>query len=247
MKLAIVGAGLALQFSAAAMVLAADGKGSGPELALLYDFYGVEGADVPDGSGHRRTGKLEAGTIVQGREKPAVRFAGEGSITTSLNPQGLDFAGRPMTVGAMCKPSGPDGVIVSMGDASEGFSLYLRRGVPHFAVRTGGVLHQVAAPEAVDVDAWVHLAGVIDQNGELSVLVNTWPAARSEGSLLARRPAEPLSVGADAGAFVGDYAAPLHWQGLLQDVRLYWGAVNREDHRDLLGEWAMRPGCGCRK
>ena len=247
MKLSIVGTGLALLLSSAVAAPATGGRGNGPELALLYDFYGVEGADVPDGSGHRLTGRLEAGTIVQGREKPAVRFAGEGSITTGRTPQDLDFAARPLTVGAMCRPSAPDGVIVSMGDASEGFSLYLRGGVPHFAVRTGGVLHQVAAPEAVDLDAWVHLAGVVGAKGEISILVNTWPAARVEGSLLARSPAEPLTVGADAGAFVGDYAAPLHWQGLLQDVRLYWGAVNREDHRDLLGEWAARPGCGCRK
>ena len=51
-------------------VMAAVGADSGaaePELALLFDFQGVEGNMVPDGSGHGHTGTLEAGEIVLGR------------------------------------------------------------------------------------------------------------------------------------------------------------------------------------
>jgi hypothetical protein len=44
---------------------------------------------------------------------------------------------------------------------------------------------------------------------------------------------------------VGTYSAALHWQGLAEDVRLYRAAINRQAHRDLLGDWADRPGCGC--
>ena len=70
---------------------------------------------------------------------------------------------------------------------------------------------------------------------------------QAQGSLLARGSTGPLTVGADTGSPVGEYSTPLHWQGLLQDVRLYRGLVSREASRDLLGEWANRPGCGCRK
>lgn len=225
----------------------ADVGGADPELALLYDFYAVEGTGVPDGSGHGHTGTLHAGEIVTGRNKPAVQFAGQGLLRTPDVSASIDFTARPLTVGAMCRPSAPDGVIVAMGDAEDGFSLYLKGGVPHFAVRTKGALHQAVAPEALVLDQWAHVAGVMDAKGELTLLVDTWPVAQAPGSLLARAPAEPLTVGADTGAFVGDYPTPMHWKGLLQDVRLYRGVVSREANRDLLGEWANRPGCGCRK
>ena len=218
-----------------------------PQLALLYDFQAVEGMQIPDGSGHGHTGTLEAGAIVFGRNKPAVQFAGKGLVTMTQSSGSLDPASRALTVGAMCKPGAPDGVIVSMGDRKDGFSLYLQGGVPHFAVRENGALHEVVATDPVDLDQWVHVAGVIDGKGELALLVDAFPVARAQGSLLAHTPGEPLSVGADAGSFVGEYKTPLCWQGLLQDVRLYWGAVSREANRDLLGEWANRPGCGVHK
>ena len=119
--------------------------------------------------------------------------------------------------------------------------------MPHFAVRVKGALHEAVAPEPVVLDQWFHVAGVIDPRGGLTLLLDTWPAVQSQGSLLARVSAEPLTVGADTGSFVGGYSSPLHWRGLLQDVRLYRGVVSREENRDLLGEWANRPGCGCRK
>ena len=225
----------------------ADAGGAEPELALLYDFNSVEGTGVPDGSGRGHTGTLQGREIVFGRNKPAVHFGGKGLLTTPDVSADMDFTSRPLTVGAMCRPSAPDGVIVAMGDAEDGFSLYLQGGVPHFAVRVKGALHRAVAPEAVRLDQWVHVAGVIDAKGELTLLVDTWPVVRSPGSLIARASAEPVTVGADAGAFVGEYSTPMHWHGLLQDVRLYRGVVSREANRDLLGEWAERPGCGCRK
>lgn len=237
---------LVVFFATAVMSAGAD-AGKEPELALLYDFQGIEGAEVPDGSGHGLTGTLEAGEIVSGRTRPAVRFEGKGLVALAHVAPELDFASRALTVGAMCRPSDPDGVVFSMGDASDGLSLYLQAGVPHFAVRARGVLHEVVAEEPVSLDQWTHLAGVIDAKGELSLLVNTTAVARSQGRLLARTPAAPLLVGADTGSAVGNYRSPLNWQGLVQDVRLYWGAVSREQNRDLLAEWAVRPGCGCRK
>jgi hypothetical protein len=241
--------GLALAVSPIA-AMAASGTQAGhaePVLALRFDFYVVEGAVVTDGSGHNYTAKLDGWEIAVGRRKPAVQFAGRGSLGMSDVPQDLDPTARPLTVGAMCKPTAADGVLVSMGDSNEGFSLYLQGGVPQFAVRANGVLYRVAATEPVTLDQWVHLAGVIGPKGELSLLVNTSAVARSQGSSPAHTPAEPLVVGADPGAQVSDYSGPQHWQGLVQDVRLYWGALSREADREILGDWADRPGCGVRR
>lgn len=220
----------------------AEAKGTDPELALLYDFYAVEGAEVNDWSGHGHAGRLEGGEIVLGRRKPAVRFSGNGLIATDQVAHGLDPAGRALTVGAMINPGAENGVVISMGDAQEGFSLYLRDGVPHFAVRANGALSEVAAPAPAALEQWLHLVGVIGASGEVQLLVNTSCVASVQGRLIAHTPREPLTVGADPGSPVGEYAAPLNWRGLVEDVRLYWGAVGRENNRDLLADWADRHG-----
>jgi hypothetical protein len=135
-----------------------------------------------------------------------------------------------------------------MGDATDGFSLYLKDGIPHFAVRTKGQLHEVEDAEPLELDRWVHLAGVIDASGEIALLVNAFPVAKAAGpGRLARMPVGPLLVGAEGESAVGAHPAPARWQGLLEDVRVYEGAVSRDLHRDLLGDWANRPGCGCKK
>lgn len=208
----------------------------------------MEGGRIGDGSGHGLAGSPSAGTIVAGRRKPAVQLDGTGVITADGLGRTLDLAARPLTVGAMCRPTAADGVVVSMGDATDGFSLYLKDGIPHFAVRAKGQLHEVEDAEPLELDRWVHLAGVIDAGGQLALLVNAFPAAKATGpGLLARPPAGPLLVGAEGGSAVGARPAAARWRGLLEDVRVYDGAVSRELHRDLLGDWANRPGCGCKK
>lgn len=246
MKLLALAASLGLLYLPALSNLAVAGdEASEPQLVLQYDFFDVQGSRVPDGSGHGHAGSITAGTIVSGRRKPAVQLGGAGMVATDSRER-IGFAGRAMTVGAMCRPAAADGVIVSMGDSTDGFSLYLRDGAPHFAVRSSGELREVADPEPLDLGQWVHLAGVIDASGGLSLLVNAFPVAKLAGKgLPTHTPAGALVVGAEAGARVG-FAAP-RWQGLLEDVRLYSGAISREAHRDLLGDWADRPGCGCRK
>ncbi len=249
MKNALVAPVLLLTCAALGAPATAEGPspgGAAPEIVVLYDFYDVSGGQVFDGSGQGHRGTLVAGEVVYGRNKPAIRFGGQGMLTMAGDAP-LVLGSRPLTVGAMCRPAAPDGVIVAMGDEKDGFSLYVREGVPRFAVRAKGVLREVAAPEPLVLDQWAHVAGVVDSKGRISLLVDTWPVATTEGSLLAGAPAEPLAVGDDPGSPVGGYASPLHFQGLLQDVRLYRGVVSRDEHRDLLGEWAQRPGCGCRK
>lgn len=230
----------------AAPLALAGGNGPQPELALQFDFYSVEGAAVPDGSGRGHDGTLLAGEIVPGREKPAVKFAGAG-LLTATGMAAAELVAQPLTVGAMCRPDSKDGVVVAMGGGQDGFSLYLEDGIPRFAVRAAGVVRVVRAPEPVVEGQWVHLAGVVDAKGGLTLLVDTWPVAQAPGLLLGAVPAEPLTVGADPGSFVGEYASPMHFTGLLQDVRLYRGVVSRDTALELLGEWARRPGCGCRK
>jgi hypothetical protein len=39
----------------------------------------------------------------------------------------------------------------------------------------------------------------------------------------------------------------MHWQGLVEDIRLYWGFMDREADGTVMKDWADRPGCGCGK
>jgi hypothetical protein len=202
------------------------------ESVVRFDFLVVDGDLVGDGSGEHHDGVLQAGQIVDGKRKPAVQFAGNGLI--SLRDDGLDPAGRALSVGALCQASTGDGVVVSWGDATNGISLYIRDFVPHFAVRVDGELTEAAADEPICQDQWIHLLGTLDSQGKISLIVNGWPVAEKQGQLLADKPAEPFVCGADTGAAVGQYKSPLYWQGLLEDVRLYWGRIDRDRDSDEL-------------
>jgi hypothetical protein len=247
MRLCTVPLAIVTLCSPALMPRLVAGDAPEPRLVLQYDFFDVQGDRVGDGSGHDHAGTLTAGTVVQGRRKPAVQLAGTGRVATESLGRDGDLARHAITVGAMCKPEAADGVIASMGDSTDGFVLYLKGGIPHFAVRSGGELHQVQDTEPSETGRCVHLAGVIGADGGLSLLVNTFPVATSAGRTLGHTPAGPFLVGAEPGAPVGTHSAAGGWQGLIEDVRLYDGAVSRGAHRDLLGDWANRPGCGCKK
>ena len=216
------------------------------EIALHYDFYGVEGDKVADQAKPPHDGTIHGGQIVDGKRKPAVKLDGNGSLSVSGEPSELNPAGRSFSVGALCRPESPDGVLVAMGDRTNGFSLYLRGGVPHFAVRSAGELTLLVGDKPVQDNQWLHLMGTVSSQGQIILLVNAWPAAEMKGKLIAEQPTKPLSVGADpSGEIAGTGSIP-NWRGLVEDVRLYWGVMDRNEHREELGDWADRPGCGCR-
>jgi hypothetical protein len=216
-------------------------------MAVHYDLIISEGSQLSDASGKHRDGTLTGGEIVLGKRKNAIRFDGKGAVLAADSADPLRPEGRALTVGALCNPAAPDGVVVSMGDNENGFSLYLKDGVPHFAVRSAGELIDVADTEAVSLNQWAHFIGGIDAQGEVWLLVNTWPVNHVKGQQLAKAPAEPFCVGADLGGRVAAYETPMHWRGLIEDVRLYWGFIDREADGAAISDWADRPGCGCGK
>jgi len=75
---------------------------------------------------------------------------------------------------------------------------------------------------------------VLDAASRLRLYVDGELAASGPGQLVGRRPADPLDVGSDSGSAVGEYEPPLAFDGTLEDVRLYWGALDQE----ALREWA---------
>lgn len=231
---------------------AADRKKSEPErdakvqVALHYDFYGVEGGKVHDQAKPPHDGTIQAGRVVDGKRKPAAKLDGNGSIEVSGEPSELNPAGRAFSVGALCRPESPNGVLLSMGNKQNGFSLYLCDGVPHFALRSAGELTLLVGDKPVQENQWLHMMGTVDAKGHVSLIVNAWPAGEMDGKLIAEQPATTLCIGADPLGEIGGSGPFSNWRGLIEDVRLYWGVIDRNEHRDELGDWADRPGCGCR-
>ncbi|MCZ6792891.1 MAG: sulfatase-like hydrolase/transferase [Planctomycetota bacterium] len=183
----------------------------------------------------------EAGAAARGQRRPrrAARRVKLRQVLALPKADGkrrgdLDPAVKPITVGARCTPETGDGVIVAHGGASLGYSLYLKGGKPRFAVRNEGVLRHVEGEEKLELGRPVHVAGVLDPRGRLRLYVNGRQVASGEGHLISHKPEDGLSVGSDSGSPVGDYEAPLEFQGELTDIRIYWGVLDAK----ALKEWA---------
>jgi hypothetical protein len=142
-------------------------SGGGVKIALHYDLFVSEGSHLSDASGNNHDGTLTGGEIVLGKRKNAIKFDGKGAVLAADSADPLRPESRALTVGALCHPATPDGVVVSMGDKVNGFSLYLKDGVPHFAVRSAGKLTDVADTDPVTLNQWVHLIGAVDARGEV--------------------------------------------------------------------------------
>ena len=202
---------------------------------LKYEFANVSGKRVPDAFGKKHNGTLEGGTIVDSPHGKALKLDGKGKVFLPKTPDSLDPANKPLVVGGWCKPSAGGGAVIGMGGESQGFCLFLDDDArPCFAIRGSGQLYQVTAPEAVQLDAWTHLAGAVDANGKMTLYVNGAPAAKRKGGLVTSKPADQFSVGAEDGSLVAEYAKPPRWKGELADVRVYWGPLRE----DVLAKWA---------
>ncbi len=147
----------------------------------------------------------------------------QGSVIRVDKSESLDPAGAPVTVMAWVRAQQPDGVVVARGATVQGYSLYIKGGVPHFAIRADSEAAHVSASEAVS-DDWVHLAGVLTSEGQLRIYVNGALAGTAAGpGPVPKDPAESMQIGADEGGAVGDYEGGLPFKGIIDEVRIYHG------------------------
>ena len=182
----------------------------------------------------------------QGRKarRNAVEQLSEGSLTPVFQidgpgekvPNQPDSGKKPLTVGARCTPTGGDGVLVSQGGRTDGFSLYLKNGHPHFSVQAHTRRYTVRADEPVPMNKSVHIAGMIDEDANLRLFVNGTEVKRKEGFPLTDTPVHPLAIGKDTKDKSGDYNGSMPFQGDLSDIRLYWGVLPGEKLQQWVGK-----------
>ncbi len=185
-----------------------------PGLAWRYTF-----AD-----GEKRPGKL----VKAKAEKGELILEGEGYA--ALGRPKADPAGKPLSVGAMVWLDGANGVVVAQGGESHGYSLYVEKNQPVFAVRAGGKLTVARSGKTLARGRWYHVMGVLDAGGKMRLYIDgKAEGPQVQGGLIEESPADGLSVGADTGSWVGEYRSDNPLTGRVKDVRLYWGEPDEKE------------------
>ncbi len=164
--------------------------------------------------------------IPAGFGKPGGAAAG-GSAASFGSPKSLDPTGKPLTVEAWVTATRPQGVIVARGGPAEGFALALQDGRPAFLVRSDSELATVAGDKRI-VGGWHHVAGVLDTDKSMKLYVDGELVAEGKAKgLISKDPAQGLEIGEDAGSSVGDYSGTLPFVGIIDEVRLYFLAADK--------------------
>ncbi|MCP4640029.1 MAG: sulfatase-like hydrolase/transferase [bacterium] len=206
------------------------------ELALHYDFEGMTDGTVIDRSGKGHDGVCNGLKPAAGRTGSAGAFDGNACI--HMQPGGEpDPSEKPFTVTAWVRPDAANGVIMSHGGQTQGFSLYLHDGVPYFTIRVHGDGSMVRGPSRLRTAEWVHVAAVLTEQAGLALYVNGERVATADPfDFVPVRPNEGLTIGADVGTPAGDYSKAPNWRGLMDDVRIYWGELPERRLRKLAKE-----------
>jgi arylsulfatase A-like enzyme len=174
--------------------------------------------------GEKRPGKL----VKAKAEKGELILEGDGHA--ALGRPKADPSGKPLSVGALVWLDGANGVIVAQGGESHGYSLYVEKNEPVFAVRSAGKLAVARSGKKLARGRWHHVLGVLDAGGKMRVYIDgKAEGAQVQGGLIEESPADGLSIGADTGSWVGEYRSDNPLTGRLKDVRLYWGMPDEKE------------------
>jgi N-acetylglucosamine-6-sulfatase len=204
------------------------GAKRGGKVVLAYDFAKLNGQTVPDVSGNKNAGQLVNGTLVPGRAGgQALKLAGKGHIDVKASPS-LNLNGHYWTYEAWIKAEA-DGVVVARGGHNLGLALFLEKGKPSFAVRSGRCFVAQAAESVLG--QWVHVAGVFDRNSA-TIYVNGEPAGHVTLPFrILRDPKETMQIGADLTTPVDPVAGQGAFRGLIDSVRVHNHALSAEEIR----------------
>ncbi len=180
-----------------------------------------------DSDPHRRLDALERAARAERAAKvprtEVLRLARVGERVLA-RPQPAE---KPLTFGAVCTPRG-DGVVLAHGGRRFGYALYFADGRPCAAVREASQMY-VARGEPVPAGQAVAVVGVLDAQGQLQLFVDGKAVAKVAASLLSHVPSEGLSIGRDSGSAVGDYTGEQPFDGEVTDLRIYYGALSRQE------------------
>jgi arylsulfatase A len=128
-------------------------------------------------------------------------------------------AGKPFTISCVVETSQRDAVVVAHGGASVGYALYLKAGRPVFAIRTGGSVSEITAPDAMTGP--VRITAALAADGTMTLAVNDHIVATGKApGLLSRQPQEDFCVGHDNQKPVTHYSAHQPFVGSITQLKI---------------------------
>jgi arylsulfatase len=155
-----------------------------------------------------------------GPRKRFVFHAGMGHLPTDMAPDVRSRSYR-IEAEATIPPGGAEGVLIAHGDATCGYSLFLRDGRLHHVLNIGGRKVQVSSE--APVAPGLRRLGVICRQGDarrFTLTIDGAPVGEVETPLgfATLISWSGLDIGRDRGSPVADYAAPFTFSGALRKV-----------------------------
>jgi arylsulfatase A-like enzyme len=161
----------------------------------------------------------ENATRFHGPRKHFVFHAGMGHLPTDVAP---DVRSRSFVIEAHVKlDAGDQGVLIAHGDATCGYSLFVRGGRLIYDMNVGGLHAQTVSDRTIPTGH--HRLGVAVRNQDkrfVSLLIDGQSAGASETALGFHNfiSWSGLDIGRDRGSPVADYEAPFAFSGTLKKV-----------------------------
>ena len=161
----------------------------------------------------------ENATRFHGPRKHFVFHAGMGHLPTDVAP---DVRSRAFIIEAHVKlAAGDQGVLIAHGDATCGYSLFVRDGRLIYDMNVGGLHAQTVSDRTIP--AGHHRLSVAVRNADkrlISLLINGELAGAGETQLGFHNFISwtGLDIGRDRGSPVADYASPFAFSGILKKV-----------------------------
>jgi hypothetical protein len=124
------------------------------------------------------------------------------------------------------KPKSTNAVIVAQGGIDSGYSLYLKDGVPNFAVRENRQLYSIAAKRASGES--YNVEAELQSDGKMTLSIDHQSAATGKApGPIQRQPHERLCVGFDDGRPVANYKFDPKepYQGEISGLKVLTGVV----------------------
>lgn len=170
-----------------------------------------------------RRGGDKGGAKGKGKEK------GKGATASMIQfpmAKTLNPVGKAITVEAWVKAEGKEGVILARGGPAAGFALIQQGGKPAFLIRTTAGLSIAAAQQPLGRD-WNHLVGMLMEDRTLKLYVNGKLATEAKAhALIDTDPKQAMEIGADDAGSVGDYPTPFAFNGIIDEVKLFFGELS---------------------
>jgi arylsulfatase A-like enzyme len=184
------------------------------ELSKLWDQWAARSQVLPLGTW--RGQRKEISEHDQWSDKVKFELSADDHLPQAEAPA---VHGKSFGIQAHISKWSGDGVLVAQGGSSHGYVLYLKKGILHFAVRSGGKLSLVSSKSVLSNSKVIDVN--IRKNGQVKLLGDGEQVGSGKlEKTLSTMPLDGLQVGRDEAGQVGDYKNEFPYQGDIDSVTI---------------------------